>query len=344
MRPEPLKNIKTILAVSSCKGGVGKSTIATHLARYIHSLGFKVALLDADIYGPSVPTLLDISQPKIQMVGKEIWPHVVEKDFKTLSFGFLLGDGAAVLRGPMVASYVQQILLHTQWGELDTLVIDLPPGTGDVQLTITQQADLDGAIIVTTPQALALVDVSKGIVMFEKVNVPVLGLVENMSYFECGGCHLKHYPFGKGTESLKERFGLETLAEFPIFAEMSDIKKFDLQKMKPLYDNLQRQLEKKRSQKETLPVVDYSESHIRIHWTEGNVTLLKNTVVRAACRCAQCVDESTGQPKLKPETIPINLRAENITRIGNYALSISWSDGHTMGIFPYKQLKELGKI
>jgi Mrp family chromosome partitioning ATPase/DUF971 family protein len=342
VRPEPLKQIKNILAVSSCKGGVGKSTIAAHLARYIHSLGFKTGLLDADIHGPSIPTLLDIPHPKVQMIGKEIWPHLLEKDFKVLSFGFLLGDGAAVLRGPMVASYVQQILLHTQWGELDTLVIDLPPGTGDAQITITQHANLDGAIIVTTPQALSLVDVSKGIVMFEKVNVPVLGLVENMNVFECGGCHLKHYPFGKGIESLKERFGLETLSEFPILPEMSDIQKFDLQKMKPLYENVQRQLEKNRSQKDPLPVVDYSESHIRIHWPENKVTLLKNTRVRAACRCAQCVDENTGQPKLNPETIPINIRAETIARIGNYALSIVWSDGHTMGIFPYKQLKELG--
>jgi len=213
---ETLRQVKSIIAVSSCKGGVGKSMVATNLAVALAQQGAKVGLLDADIYGPSLPTMLGL-EGRQPMVQNQRFIPIEVVGLKVMSAGFLfpMGD-AAVLRGPMVSNILQQVLLMTQWGELDYLILDMPPGTGDIQLTITQAVSLSGAVIVTTPQKIALIDVGKGIDMFSKVNVPILGVVENMSYLEKDG--EKIFLYGQsGTPHLAKTYGLDTLIEIPFF-------------------------------------------------------------------------------------------------------------------------------
>lgn len=216
---ETLKGVKSIIAVSSCKGGVGKSLISHNLAVALAQQGAKVGLLDADIYGPSLPTMLGL-EGKQPIVQNQQFIPLEAAGLKVMSAGFLFPAGdAAVLRGPMVSNILQQVLLLTQWGELDYLILDMPPGTGDVQLTITQAVSLSGALIVTTPQKIALIDVGKGIDMFGKVNVPILGIVENMSYLEQNG--EKIFLYGQsGTPHLSSTYGLEILKEIPFYPDV----------------------------------------------------------------------------------------------------------------------------
>ena len=341
-----LQRVDAVIAVSSCKGGVGKSTIAAQLARALQREGLRVGLLDTDIYGPSVPTLFNIHQPQVMMRDKMLMPLEVD-GLKLMSVGFVMGDAPAVMRGPMVSSYVQQILQQTDWGDLDYLLIDMPPGTGDIQLTLVQQAALDGAIIVTTPHSLSLVDVARGILMFEKVNVPVLGIVENMSYFICDNCDKKHHLFGQSAQALKDRFGLDTLAEFPIIEGISNVADadagIDLEPLKQLTDNLHRAVGKRRMQQESLPVVTPQPAHLKVEWPDGSSDLLANREVRAACQCAVCVEEFTGEKILDPSTIADDLHAESVATLGNYAVSIAWSDGHSSGIFTWDRLKQIAQ-
>lgn len=341
-----LTEVDTVIAVSSCKGGVGKSTVAAQLARAMQREGLAVGLLDADVYGPSVPTLFNLHQPQVYVSENRIQP-VVTNGLKVISLGFLLGDAPAVLRGPIVSNYIQQILKQTDWGKLDYLIIDMPPGTGDIQLTIVQQAALDGAIIVTTPQALSLVDVGRGIVMFEKVNVPVLGVVENMSYFECDNCQKQHHIFGSSADSLQQRFGLKTLAQLPIVPGVSDL----TQPLDPVQreafgafsEQVHRAVGARRADAEPLPQASAQPGCVHIAWPDGSESSLPNRDVRLACRCALCVDERSGAPLLDPAKVPVNLQAEAVQPLGNYAVAITWSDGHSTGIYSWDHLKALAE-
>ena len=221
------KFAKHVILVASGKGGVGKSTFALNLALTFQYFKFKVGLLDADIYGPSLPKLLNINkEPKIE--NKNFLPIEVN-DLKTMSIGYLIPEETAnVWRGPMVIKAVTQLLRDVAWGELDVLIIDTPPGTGDVQLTISQKIDVSGALIITTPQELSLLDVKRGISMFKKVNLPILGVVENMSYYMCNECEKKHYIFGKQSSyKLAKDLGIEVLGELPISENL--IKNFDIE-------------------------------------------------------------------------------------------------------------------
>ena len=170
--------------------------MAATLALEFAKRGYRVGLLDADIYGPSIPSLFNLLNVKLATTKEAHLIPVIKDKLKIMSFGFLLGDSPSVLRGPIVSNYIQQLLHRVAWQELDYLFIDMPPGTGDVQLTITQSIALHGAIIITTPHMLSLVDVSRGILMFEKVNVPILGVIENMSYFYCRDNGKKYHLFG----------------------------------------------------------------------------------------------------------------------------------------------------
>lgn len=339
-----LDSVNTIIAVSACKGGVGKSTVAVLLARALQSQGLAVGLLDADLYGPSLPTLLNLHQPEVYMQGGRLIPVEVG-GMPTMSFGYLIGDSPAVMRGPMVSGYVEQILTQTDWGRLDCLVIDMPPGTGDIQLTITQRAKIDGAVIVTTPQALSLVDVAKGILMFEQVDVPVLGLVENMSHFVCDGCGKEHFIFGSSSDLLQRRFGLPTLARIPITPGISSSEAVNHAPVpapiRDLADNLNRELGKRRAADLPKPEVTAVPGHLHVRWPDGSENLLSNVKVRAACTCARCVNEYTGEAILDPATIPADIQAETIQPLGHYAVSIVWSDGHGSGIFSWDRLREV---
>tara|TARA_B100000315_G_scaffold29647_1_gene25181 strand:+ start:10208 stop:11521 length:1314 start_codon:yes stop_codon:yes gene_type:complete len=338
-----LKSVKTILAVSSCKGGVGKSTIAGHLAEEIAGRGFKVGLLDADLFGPSIPILFNLHNIKISVQNQKYVP--VEKNgLKLMSFGFLLGDSPAVMRGPMVSNYIQQLLHNVQWGELDYLLIDLPPGTGDIQLTITQSVKLDGAIIITTAQSLALADVAKGILMFEKVNVPMLGIIENMSYFACDNCGKKHFIFGSnGNSQLTDRFGLETLSWLPLDPDFASklIKKEENGLIKAAADKVIMALGKSSIKNAVTPTVSFNDEEMIFKWPDGKVSVISNFDLRLSCRCANCIDEMSGKQILKKEDIPTNVKAEEVIPLGNYAISIKWSDGHNSGIYPYKGITDM---
>lgn len=195
---DPVPNVKSIVLVMSGKGGVGKSTVASNLAVALTKLGASVGLLDADMYGPSVPTLFGVhGQPMTD--GQRLRPHE-RFGVKLMSLGFLLEDprSAVVWRGPMLHGALVQFLKDVTWGELDVLLLDLPPGTGDVALTLSQRVRSNGAVIVTTPQELALQDVYKSVSMAKKVGIPVLGVVENESFFVCDGCEKRHELFGRG--------------------------------------------------------------------------------------------------------------------------------------------------
>lgn len=215
---EPTRPIKRILAVASGKGGVGKSTVAANLAVAMASNGHRVGLLDADIYGPSVPTLLGI-EGRATLIDQRLQPMEAH-GLKALSIGMMTDPNKAMVwRGPMAASAMTQMIDLADWGELDVLVIDLPPGTGDIQLTMAQKVKPDGTVIVSTPQDLALIDAKRAIAMFAQVDVPVLGLVENMSVFVCPHCGERSHIFGEGgARETADAIGVPFLGEIPLHA------------------------------------------------------------------------------------------------------------------------------
>lgn len=215
--PFSIPGIRHIVAIASGKGGVGKSTTTTNLALALHSLGMHVGILDADIYGPNQPQLLGQHQ-KPELVDDTQFKPVMQYGLQTMSMGYLVSDEEPMIwRGPMVVKALQQMLYHTAWDNLDFLLIDLPPGTGDVQLTLSQKTPLNAAIIVTTPQTVALLDAEKGIAMFRKVSVPVLGIIENMSEYICEHCHQPSAIFGRdGAATLAKKYHVPVLGHVPL--------------------------------------------------------------------------------------------------------------------------------
>jgi ATP-binding protein involved in chromosome partitioning len=209
--------VKAIIAVASGKGGVGKSTTTCNLALALQANGLKVGVLDADIYGPSIPRLFRVSGRPEPVSGRILKP-LEGYGIKVMSMGFLVDEETPMIwRGPMVISAITQMLREVAWGELDVLVVDMPPGTGDAQLTMAQNVPLAGAVIVSTPQDLALIDARKGLNMFRRVDVPLLGIVENMSYFLCPDCGGRHDIFGHGgARAEAEKLGVPFLGEVPL--------------------------------------------------------------------------------------------------------------------------------
>jgi ATP-binding protein involved in chromosome partitioning len=221
---KPLQGVKNVVAVASGKGGVGKSTVAANLALAWAAQGARVGMLDADIYGPSQPLMLGlVGQRPSAPDGKHIEP-LESHGIAAMSIGFLVdADQPMVWRGPMVTQALTQLLGDTHWGELDYLVVDMPPGTGDIQLTLAQRVPVAGAVIVTTPQDIALADARKGLKMFEKVSVPVLGIVENMSVHVCSNCgHVEHIFGSGGGGRMAEQYGVRLLGELPLDARIRE--------------------------------------------------------------------------------------------------------------------------
>jgi ATP-binding protein involved in chromosome partitioning len=215
-----LPEVKYKVAVASGKGGVGKSTVSVNLAVALAKHGLSVGLLDSDIYGPSIPLMFGISQ-RPEFIGNKLIP--IEKyGVKLMSLGFLLTDDSPVIwRGPLVMRALQQLMSDVEWGNLDIMIFDMPPGTGDAQLTLSQSVALNGAIIVSTPQDVALLDAVKGVQMFQKVNVPILGIIENMSYFICGHCHTRTNIFSSdGVRKECDRLNVNFLGEIPLDVEI----------------------------------------------------------------------------------------------------------------------------
>lgn len=216
-----LPGVKVTIAVASGKGGVGKSTVSTNLALAIHALGYSVGLLDADIYGPSQQMMLGVEGRPLVGEDEKIIP-MENHGIKTMSLGLITSpDEPVIWRGPMVMKALDQFLTDVKWGELDFMIIDLPPGTGDAQLTITQKVPLTGAVVVTTPQDVALIDARKGLAMFRKVNVPVMGIIENMSYYICRHCGEREEIFGHGGgKKTADMLGVPFLGEIPLDAKV----------------------------------------------------------------------------------------------------------------------------
>ncbi len=212
-----IAGIKNIIAVASGKGGVGKSTTSINLALALSAEGARVGILDADIYGPSQPRMLGISAPPESTDGKSMEP-LLRHGLQTMSIGFLIDEEQPMIwRGPMVTQALEQMLNDTNWRDLDYLVVDLPPGTGDTQLTLSQKVPVSGAVIVTTPQDIALLDAKKALKMFAKVNVPVLGIIENMSTHICSQCHHEEPIFGKGgAKKMAQQYDVDLLGSLPL--------------------------------------------------------------------------------------------------------------------------------
>jgi ATP-binding protein involved in chromosome partitioning len=219
--PEKLPGVDRIIAVASGKGGVGKSTVAANLACALAAEGWRVGMLDADVYGPSQPRMLGVSGRPQSPDGKLILP-LRNYGVTMMSIGLMTNDDQAVVwRGPMLMGALQQMLTQVQWGALDVLIVDLPPGTGDVQMTLAQKAQLDGAIIVSTPQDVALLDARKGIDMFNQMGTPIIGMIENMSTHICSQCGHEEHVFGHGgVKSEAEKLGVPLLAEIPLHLDI----------------------------------------------------------------------------------------------------------------------------
>jgi len=219
--PQAIPQVKNIIAVASGKGGVGKSTTAVNLALALAAEGARVGILDADIYGPSQPQMLGVGQRRPEVVGeqgKQQMLPIIAYGIQSISMGYLVTEETPMLwRGPMATGALQQLLMQTRWDNLDYLIIDMPPGTGDIQITLAQKVPVTGAVIVTTPQDIALLDAKKGIEMFRKVNVPILGVIENMAIHTCSNCGHEEHIFGEGGgERIARDYQTELLGSLPL--------------------------------------------------------------------------------------------------------------------------------
>lgn len=353
-----LKGVKHILAVSSCKGGVGKSTVAVNLAYTLSQKGHSVGLFDADIYGPSLPTMVQIRDAALYQENDLIIP-LTYLGVTLMSFGFVpSAGGAAIMRGPMVTQIINQLLTTTNWGDLDYLVLDLPPGTGDIQLTLTQLIPITAAVIVTTPQQLSFVDVVKGIQMFDKLKVPTIAVVENMSYFICPDCASKHHLFGQGArQRIIDQYGIRNSFEMPVETELSRCGDggipFVLVQPKSetarifieLADAVDHEVGALEEGNALRPSIAFVPgAGIRIKLGDGTTGHISAAALRRQCRCANCVEEFSGRALLRPEDVSEQVYPARMQPMGNYAVAIQWSDGHSSSIYPYELLTQLAGL
>jgi ATP-binding protein involved in chromosome partitioning len=344
---DALSQVSTIIAVASGKGGVGKSTVTSNLAYALSSMGHQVGVLDADIYGPSQPLILGNSESPRGEAGL-IFP-VERKGIKFISIGSLTSaDKPTIMRAPMAVNAITQFLKGVRWGKLDFLLIDLPPGTGDIQLSIAQKISLSGIIIVTTPQKLASEIARKGLLMFEALNVPVLGVVENMSGFTCEHCHHVTAPFKKGGgRDIAKRSGVRFLGEIPLDPAIMLSADEGEDPADPgiflsLAENFLESLSISREEAlKTEPTkIENDGSNIRISWRDGSFTEADAYTLRTLCPCAMCVDEKSGERILRPQDIPLSIKARNVQKVGRYGVMIEFSDGHSHGIYRLSELRK----
>ena len=350
----PLEGIGDVIVVASCKGGVGKSTVAANLACALAATGKKVGLADMDIYGPSMPIMLGLSgRPKPE--GDSLIPPLHAHGLSVVSMGFFLDDNAPVIwRGPMAMSATKQFLRGVAWGKLDYLVVDLPPGTGDIVLTLCQEIPVDGAVIVTTPQDVALADVKRGIAMLRKVNAPILGVVDNMAGFVCPDCGHRDDVFGsRRGEQLATELGIPLLGEIPIEEAVResgdagvplvvrDPKHPAARAMSAMAERTVHALShvaKARVAPEPVEVSgDKERGVVRIRWTDGVVIDYSMSGLRGWCPCAQCQGHGGQRNFVRVD----NPELAGVEGVGRYAVRLIWSDGHGTGIYPYAYLREL---
>lgn len=351
-----ISKIKYFIAVSSCKGGVGKSTVSVNIAASLKNSGLKVGIFDADIHGPSLPVLIKTSQKHALVYedDKNTIIPIMYENMKLMSYGFAAPNKKAVVRGPIVSGIVNSLLLNTDWGELDYLIVDFPPGTGDIQLSLCQEISFTGAIIVTTPQKLSFIDVIKGIEMFQDLKIPIIAAVENMSYFICNNCDVKHKIFGEGyLGMMKKQFGIEDSYSLPIDNMMSFssdngspfVFSFPDSPTKQIFDSISKRICSKLTTDEYMrlvnpPSIIYNKdkNEIELYLNNKLVKSISAFELRCKCLCAGCVHELTGEIILNKDKIDKNVFPKVIEPKGNYAVSVVWSDGHRSSIYPYKNL------
>jgi Mrp family chromosome partitioning ATPase/DUF971 family protein len=393
-----LSQLRSAVAVASGKGGVGKSTVAVNLAFALHARGARVGLLDSDVQGPSLPTMLT---PSSLAVGKqggsgECINALDVAGVACASYGWVspkspvTGErgGAAVMRGPILATVVRQLAKFTAWGARDALVVDTPPGTGDVHLTLGQLLPFAGAVVVTTPQAVAMADTRRGLDMLAKLNIPLLALVLNMAHFQAPDSGVRYHPLGNGEREvarLARDWNLPQEALFHLPMEEATSTACDsgvpLVLSHPhsatarVFDSLaayvagrvERRLgggeeatgssssSSSSSSSEGSSVPQSPLGQVSMRWDAGRARLLVRWVdsegggevalepaqVRRACRCAACIDEHTGVPRLDPASVPPAIVPRSVALKGNYGVAVEWSDGHSSSIYPLAQLKDM---
>ena len=337
-------SIKTSLAIASGKGGVGKSTVTAQLAYTLGWLGKRVGVLDADVYGPSMGKMLTQKIPPSQR-GHSLFPAIGPYGIQWISPAHFRGEEeAAAIRAPLANRWISQCIEQVIWGELDFLLIDFPPGTGDIQLTLSQKIPLSGALMVTTPQEVAVVDVKKALDFFLKLHIPVWGVVENMSYFRSSSGE-PLFLFGQGGgRRLAEEKGMALLAEIPLSPELcqagergeailSEKKQIEAAS---LYLQLAEQLLQR--QHVTSPDVQISlvgTEGMVLHWPDGTRATWNFTELQRLCPCARCRGNSSAQ-----SSIACDVTADKIERVGHYGIRVHFSAGCRAGIYGFAELKE----
>ncbi len=357
--PAALAGVRNIIAIASGKGGVGKSTVSTNLAIALRYAGATVGLLDADIYGPSQPGMLGAQGKQGGTTAEGALIPVQKHGVGFISMGLLMPhDGPVVWRAPMAMKAIHQFLGNVQWGNLDYLLIDLPPGTGDVQLTLAQQARLAGAVIVTTPQEVALGIAKKGLEMFRQLNIPILGIIENMSGFTCKHCGEETAVFKEGGgKKMADSLGVPYLGSIPLDPEImlsgdegvpvlergDGPRSIAGQTFIGVAQELDKQV-RRTSEAVGIEPVSYgvmSDGNLAVKWPDGHEGMHRPYTFRIHCGCASCVDENTGKPLLDARGVPLDIRLEAVVSVGRYALNPRFSDGHSTGIYPFKKLRSI---
>jgi len=351
-----IPDVKNVVPIASGKGGVGKSTVSVNLALSLAQTGAKVGIMDADVYGPSVPTMLGVREDIVAR-GNRFVP-AERFGIKMISTASMIRGRAAILRGPMLHKVIEQFLGQTEWGELDYLIVDLPPGTGDIHLSLCQMIPLTGAAIVSTPQDVALQVAEKAILMFEQLRTPVLGVIENMSYFECEhGTRYEIFGHG-GAQRYCQGRGIPFLGEIPLAVQIrtasdsgepvvvADPNSEYARAFMRVAKNLAAQVSVQAlgggasaDGREPKRVEQPSRREIVLEWKDGHVSRFDPFKLRAACACATCVDENTGKQVLREESIAEDVWAQSISPVGRYGLQIVWSDGHSTGIYTFERLR-----
>src|SRR5450631_4896150 len=385
--PEKLPGIRHIVAISSGKGGVGKSTVSVNLPLVLQRLGGRVGLVDADVLGPSIPGMLGMptgQPPAVTPDGKVI--PAERHGVKTMSMGMFTGeDTPAVLRGPMVGKYLRMLIGGVQWGDLDYLILDLPPGTGDTQLTLAQSLTMSGTVIVTTPQDVSLKIARRGLRMFETLHVPILGIIENMSTFTCPHCGKDTDVFRSGGGArMSEQLGVPFLGAIPLDADIvtggDEGRPMLLDKPNSVaaqaYQAIATALADQLQDLPTMVLRPFAwtwesgegepvwvESAVRpsgsrttsvgfrqrdartlsVLWQDGHRDDFDVRDLRLDCHCAACIEEASGRALLDPKSVPPDITPRMISSVGNYAITISWSDGHSTGIYSFEHLRAIGE-
>lgn len=317
---------KFIIGILAGKGGVGKSTVTAFLAQALHNQGYKVGVLDGDIYGPSLRVLLTEDKPP-RVEKEKVFP-ASSKGISVMSVAYFPRDkGPSVLRAPIATQIIQQFLTEVEWGSLDILLVDFPPGTGDIQISLMQKISFNGALVVTTPQELSLLDVRKSMQMCIQMGVPLLGLVENMSYFLEPTFQKKHHLFGEGGgEKLAQEFHVPLLAEIPIEPKGSNAL--------PHFEALARKLTGTLQEEKKYKINAEDRYHFSIEWLDGKKSLYRFADVQACCPCVECTGKKDPQVEVEGNAMAL---------VGNYGIQFQFSAGCSKGIYPFSMLRDLDR-